>query len=637
MSLSTLLALASITLTAGPSQVGSNDVFQSIDARYSQGTIDAGTRQLYRVAAVRRPELLPPALRSLVGVPGAMPRRSVTPIFLEAMRWVRDNDAQGGELHQLLMPPDDLPHVIESITHPIRVSYTTPSQATLAQLSLQYAEISWDVLTQQYGFWEPSIEPGSVQYRIYIDSTNGSGAAYTAPYEENTDTPHMDYYSYIVVDPQFHSEWNISGTIAHEFTHACQSSMDILEPTAFWENTATYIQSRVFPDQLYFTVSIMYLFQEQPWRALDYMNTLNSDAYEYGGALFVWYLADTFAPTAPAQFVGEIWQESVQTTMANEPDYFDAIETVVAARGFERTMEEILLDFSEARFFVGSRDDGEHITNAYQFEDAEVVLAAQYSHMSLPLKDESVLEQRWPAAFGSNHVLVNLPVQYTDPIVVSFNGADETHWGVRVLLIEGGSGTEATELVLDAETGDGSVVVEPNGHRGLLLVVANYGAGDYDPDQYNMGRPWPTSEYLFSVEPVVPPASNLSLEPAEVERGQQDVALELHGTGFASGEAFNLEFTDPNVQIVSIDWILPTQVSFKVTVPLLTELGEKDLIVTNRDGQQTTATGILTIIENSSVKDGEKPGCSCRSGGATPLAGLPILLALLFLGLRRRR
>ena len=42
----------------------------------------------------------------------------------------------------------------------------------------------------------------------------------------------------------------------------------------------------------------------------------------------------------------------------NEPDYFDAIETVAAAYGADATdMASLYADFAEARYFVGGNDD----------------------------------------------------------------------------------------------------------------------------------------------------------------------------------------------------------------------------------------------------------------------------------------
>ncbi|MEN8163954.1 MAG: DUF6055 domain-containing protein, partial [Acidobacteriota bacterium] len=177
-------------------------------------------------------------------------------------------------------------------------------------------------------FYEPPIEDGAMMYRFRVEHAGGAGG-YTAPYDEVWSTPRTDCYTYIVVVPS-NDSFEVAGTVAHELNHATQAAMDCLEPVGIWENTATYIMGQVFPDASYFTIGTMPYYQSQPWRALDYMNQGASDYYEYGGGLFIWYLADTFAPAEGPAFAAEIWQNSVQDHWENEPDYYDGIEAAVA-------------------------------------------------------------------------------------------------------------------------------------------------------------------------------------------------------------------------------------------------------------------------------------------------------------------
>jgi MYXO-CTERM domain-containing protein len=421
--------------------------------------------------------------------------------------------------------------------------------------------------------------------------------------------------------------------------------MDVMEPTPFWENTASYIMSQVFPDQLFFTVGTMYLFQGQPWRALDYMNLQDSDAYEYGGGLFLWYLADTYAPADGPQLVAEIWQNCVQTQYYNEPDYFDAIAETVAARGVPDSMEKILVDFSEARFFVGTRDDGEHIYGADQFSGAEVALAAHHSASQLPALQESPPPAQAPASFGSNHVLVDLPADYPNPLTVRFDGDDDTRWAARVVLFGDGRPTQSKPMTLAPGTWDGSAVIQPTGDTGLLLLVVNLGDAGYDPDTFDSYSGWPVSSYTYDVEPILPPPTVLSLDPAVVERGQQGVFFKLYGTGFQAGGDFALVFDDPDLQLSSLDRVLLDEVSFRLTVPLGTALGPMDLTVHNRDGQQVFAPGILTVVEVGALDpdggpgsgDEPKGGCGCRAAVDPAAALTPLLVLLLGLAVRRRR
>ncbi|MFH2007103.1 MAG: DUF6055 domain-containing protein [bacterium] len=664
MRVSTIFVLIALTWPAGSPALGNpalsrpavgnpavgspaltkDDVLWEIDLRYRAGVIDERSRHLYRVALIKDPSVLPADLQVLAAQAIPAERRSLTYVFREAWRWVVLNGAQGGAIHELLLPPDDLANVLESTTWPIRVSYSSSGPAALAQRTLTAAEYSWSVQTQ-WGFYQPPIEPGADMYRFYITDASGAGG-YTAPYDENPATTITDCFTYIVIDPS-NGEWETDGTVAHEVNHSMQAAMDCTETIGFWENTATYIMGQVYPQQVYYTIGIMPYFQAQPWRALDYMNQNNSDLYEYGGGLFVWYLADTFAPNDGPWFVAEIWEASIGTNFYNnEPDYYDGIEAAVAARGGTETMEDILIDFSESRFFVGSWSDGAHINGAGQFWDAEVELTARHPSAALPVRDAQPPMERRPAPYGSNQILVDLNPSDQRPIQVRFDGEDDTRWAVRVVLFGSGQSTVSQALPLDETTWDGSVVVEPAGFTGLLLVVANQGDEGYDPD----ARAWPLAGYVYDVEPVVAPATLAALDPDTVERGQQGVVFRLTGSGFVLDAGFDLAFDDPTIEIGSIDSVTDTEVLFTATLPALTELGPKTILVTNGGGEQLSGVGFLTVVEQGSIgpdggpgDDNPKSGCGCGTGrggaGSGASVALPLLLGLLGLLLlvRRRR
>ncbi|MDY0000479.1 MAG: hypothetical protein RBU30_04205, partial [Polyangia bacterium] len=549
-------------------------VLGEIDALHRRGAIDDQTRLLYRVAALRRPELLPDELRDLpLGREGGR-LTSGTRVMVEAYQQVIRTGAFGGALHNLLQPPGDLPYVLDSATWPIRVSYRSPWSESLAHRTLQAAETSYEREIGEFGFYQPPTVDASGLYRIFVDDTGMGGGGYTAPFDYNPSTAWDDCFTYIVIDPT-NDEWSVDGVVAHEVNHAMQAAMDCLEVTTFWENTATYVMSQVFPDAWWYTVGTMSYFQSQPWRALDFMQYPYSDLYEYGGALFVYYLAETFSPTGypvvpKSVLLRKIWEASMQSTGFNEPDYYDAIETVLASDDVPTSMEELLMDFSEARYFVGSQDDGAHLPGASQLWDAELSLVAEHTSSALPVRGASPPSAKRPAPFGSNHVLVSFPSTYGHSLVVRFDGDDETRWGVR--LVRFGRGTTVSEaLDLAEETWDGSAVVETTGFTKLLLVIANLGDEAYDPDR----RSWPVASYSYDVSPVLPAPVIEGIIPDVVARGQQNLPVRLLGSGFATGPEFFLRFEDPNVQVVSLDYLSATEILFSITVPQRTELGAK--------------------------------------------------------------
>ena len=88
---------------------------------------------------------------------------------------------------------------------------------------------------------------------------------------------------------------------------------------------------------------------------------------EYGGGLFVWYLADTFAPQDRPQFVAQIWQNCVQNSLPNDPDYFDAHRYWgVALAGLGRPQEAAAHCQEALRIKPDYADSYNNMGNAFQ-------------------------------------------------------------------------------------------------------------------------------------------------------------------------------------------------------------------------------------------------------------------------------
>jgi len=473
-----------------PTATGSRPTaLQVIDQKYARGEIDARTRHLYRVATLKRPDRLPPALRRLITKQStqqttqrttqqATPQQTMIPwlsgthVGRAAWRWVQQNDAWHGELHRLLQPPPDKDFPLDSDILPLRVSYSEPYHSAIAAAVLEAAEYSWLTEVEDYGFRTPPIEPGTERYRIYIQDAGPTAAGYMMPYESNPATPWADCFSYIVIDP---ASGDLTGVVAHEVSHATQAAMDCDEITTFWENTSTYIMSQVYPSAWSYTLFTMAYFQAVPWRPLDYMLPSAAPYYEYGGALLLLYLTDTYAaPGEGGAMVAEIWTAAMQEADAdfNEPDYFDAIATVVGSRGGATDFDDIFVDFSEARYFVGNQDDGQHITDAHTYYDAEVTVGARHWASSLPVENGYLDENLWPEEYGVAYVTLDLGESYPYGLKIRFDGSDRTRWRVRLVRHGGGLDTTRTDLDLDPETFEGEVILPPGDHPKMLLIRA---------------------------------------------------------------------------------------------------------------------------------------------------------------------
>lgn len=614
-------------------------VLQVIDQQLGRGEIDLRTRHLYRVAALKRPSRLTPALRKLLHRRPAGPWRSGTHITRAAWRWVQDNNAWHGELHRLLQPPPDKQFVIDSDILPLRVSYSEPNHSGVAASVLASAEHSWLTEVDDYGFLAPPIEPGTERFRMYVEAAGAGTAGYLMPYDPNPATSWDDCFSYIVIDPS--SSGDLFGVVAHEMSHATQAAMDCGEISTFWENTSTYIMSQVYPDSWDYTLYTMAYFQQSPWRPLDHMAPGADPFYEYGGALLLLYLTDTYAaPGEGGPMVAEIWTATMQDANAdfNEPDYFDAIATVVGSRGGATDFDDIFMDFSEARYFVGDRDDGQHIRDAHTYYDAEVTLAARHWSSSLPVINGYVEEDKWPEEYGVAYVLLDLAGRYPYGLNIRFNGSDRTRWRVRLLRHGGGLETIRTDMELTPESFDGELTLAPSDHPKILLMAASLGPPGWEPESSSPRK----YLFLYDIEPVLPPISVSNLTPTPVEQGWMALPMELHGDGFVDGAGFAVTFDDPGLHVAAINTVDPTRIAFLLAVDRHTVVGPHDVVVTNRDGTQAKGLGLLTVVERGALTTPEedppaKKGCGCDVSGA-PGIGLPVFLALcwlLFLARRR--
>ncbi|MBW2523767.1 MAG: hypothetical protein JRI23_06310, partial [Deltaproteobacteria bacterium] len=381
-----LLWTTAITLgviTAAAPAAGS-ELLAAIEHAHRAGQIDRVERLAYRIAAVRAPATLPAWLRP-EGATALEPASvgSHTQVMVEAFQSLPTlSPAEELKLRNLLAPPPDLTYSVEATEpYPMRVSYGSPGLQAKAERVLQAAITSYELQVQDWGFWEPPIEDGLGSYRFYVMDAGGA-AGYTAPYLEVDTTDHYDSYTYIVIDPSL-GDVSLDATVAHEFNHACQTAMDVGELRSFMENTASYIEAKVFPSSAPLMAGMFPYFQNQPFRSIEYMRTYETDGYEYGGALWALFLTHHYGDDDP-RWLREVWEGSVQSSWHNEPDYFDALDELLASDGGVR---EAMHTFAEHRFFVGADDDGHHLPHAGNWHGAEVWRTATVDQTRLPIQD----------------------------------------------------------------------------------------------------------------------------------------------------------------------------------------------------------------------------------------------------------
>ncbi len=629
---------ALLLLVIAPAPVRANGSLRAIDDAYASGAITQGQRLLYRVTAVKAPHLLPVRFAgdTKSGQPSA---RSHFRVMLQAFRSLdRVEPAVRGQLRNLLLPPPDLTYSIDSTAlYPIRVSYALPAQAAQAQRVLEVAEIAYQTQVLDWGFWAPPIEPAAGLYRFYVEDAGGA-AGYTAPYLDVDVTPHSDAYTYIVIDPSLDDVY-LDTTVVHEFNHACQIAMDYNERVAFMENTASYVEAEIFPEGWMYTVATFPYFQSQPWRPLEYKAT-PSDIYEYGGALWVHFLATLYGNSDP-RWVRQIWEGSVQEGPLNEPDYFDVLDEMLQAHG---GLSEAVKTFSEYRYFIGNDDDGQHLPGAGQWWDSEVWKTATLSTLQLPVRDAKPADHSTrPKPNGCNYIVLDVDSALDWPLRFAFRGEHSLQWYVHVLQVAAGQTTRSTALTVDA-SGMGQLSLDVNALDEAVLVVCQLGGEGYDPDQ----QLWTDGEYFYSIEYDIPAPTVTGVTPDRVAQGAHGMSLSIHGTGFVLHPELTVSLSGERVAVTFEELVSAEELRVSVTVAPNAELGPRSITVTNPGGAAGVGPGLLTVVDPSELPDAGPdggtqpadpgPGCGCRSAGTAQSPWLLLLLVLgLWLELRRRR
>jgi MYXO-CTERM domain-containing protein len=600
-------------------------VFGQIDDAFVKGEIDEEHRVLYRVAALKAPHLLPARFRTVVSSGRPVDRCFTTVLVEAAQKLHKLSEPVRAQVSELLQPPTGFEYSIETAEpYPIRVFYNDASQQSMAELILDATITSYNTLVVDWGFWEPPIDPALGAYHIYIDETSMAGGAYTAPYEFVESTDHLDMFTYIVVDSS-NNDWSLPGTMAHELNHSCQAAMDVLEPTAFWENTATYIMSQVFPSSWQYTMYCFQFFQDHPYRPLEYM-VRPSNMFEYGGGLWVYFMQHLYGNEDPV-WIREVWEDSIQQLMVNEPDYFDVLDEKLAGEG---GFSEMVRTFAQYRYFASEDDDGQHLPNAIHWWDAAVTKEAVIRSADLPVENQRPSETTRPKPNGCNYIDVEMGgIQW--PVRFSFQGDTELEWHVEVMKITSGQPTEYARMELD-EQKQGEVEMIPGDAHKLVMVVCQLGGEHYDPD----GQSWPEGDYSYSIAGVAPAPTVLEVVPATVQRGQQDVPVTVQGAGFIDDEHLEVEISGEMVAINSVEFVSPEQLNLRLVVAGSAELGFRDVIVRNPGGSEDVGEGLLEITDESTSPDGgvdggtgSDPGGGCNCKAADRTGGLHVLFLML--------
>ena len=362
---------------------------------------------------------------------------------------------------------------LASSTYPILVHYRDDVELPMAKATLSTMEHSWQVETEDLGFWPPLPDEGQCgpddAFDVFLWRTYRAGGVEVSV--ENPATEWDDYFSYMNLDP-----WGPYGgellpvLVAHELSHGSQAAYDWWETPIFFEMTSQFVQTEVYPELSDYP-DYLFDFQHNPDWAFDY-NDDYATWYMYGSALYLFYLqAAVFE--GDGSFVAQIWDGSRNPAGDNEPDFEDALESMLQAQAGKSFLDSVV-QFGRWRYYTGFRDDGAHFPEGASLPDSAMVRLELSTHV--PTTTPMTLDfSPGPMLLGAHYVELYLDEGDPTDFTLAFTGDPAVRWAVQV--VPGLDQTSDGEL-LDLTTGTATLHFGTLGARTLIVLALPAGADD---------------------------------------------------------------------------------------------------------------------------------------------------------------
>ena len=363
------------------------------------------------------------------------------------------------------------PQKLESSEIPVTVHYSTRADEPVASDVMALLEVAWRVEVDELGFSPPIADDGNCgeddRYDVFV--WRGSEESYVEAILDVPETVHDDWITYMVVDPwgPFGGD-RLASTIAHELNHALVASDDWWESPLVFEMTATFMEEVVFPD------ANEYLFTLEDFQTRADWSVTRSDDwdtwYMYGASLYLQFLRKRYFD-GDASFAARMWRLSRSDPNENEPDYLDALETILAERN--ATVATSVVEFARWRWYTGTRDDGRHFGDGALFPpEATVPTSATIeagSELVLPVS---------PMHLGSVYLEVTRAQDAPTSMQLSMESvASDVDWVAQ--LVPGNDGSDGDPLDL----GSGFAVLDMSQSSRRTLILTPLASAGEDPDE----------------------------------------------------------------------------------------------------------------------------------------------------------
>lgn len=483
---------ASVAGTVAASQP---TALERIDRAFAEGRIDAPTRAIYGLYALKAPERLPADLRPAPGEPRP---RCATPIFHRA--WLERDafDAQQAADYAMFAARPSLPDSVPAAVNPVLVHYDSSvepfvSNPGLADQVAAWADTAWNMEIGGMGFQAPladdfngtTADNPDNQIDIYLQT--GLNYAYTAGEAEQPSTTYSDATAYAVIDPTLP---NLETYVAHEFNHTSQYSYDAHEADLIYEATAVFVEDKVY-DSVNDYVSFVADFQNHPERNLSYATY--DDSYMYGAGIWLRWLSDQYAGGS-ASIGPSIWLHSEQDDTTNSKSFFAALNQDVLPGLGLGSVEEMYQQFAGYRWLSGANSDG------WDAESANWQTVAPIQSFTLSNGSDGIVTPNAPQPLGVNYVEVDTTGGVSgDKLTFTLHGDPGVSWAVTKIEIPAAGGS-ATITPSAVDGGDGMVRVSSttvSDFSKVIFAVTNLGTAGQNPDALDPA----TSEHTGPVTP----------------------------------------------------------------------------------------------------------------------------------------
>jgi hypothetical protein len=413
--------------------------------------------------------------------------------------------------------------------------------------------------------------------------------------------------------------------VAPELNHAMQGAMDCLEPTSFWENSASYMMLAVYPGSIWYVRYFLESFQVAPhWSVSD--GNQNS-AYWYGGFIWPYFLISAYGDDwTDAIWLREVWERSMQSSnfSSNIPHYMTAIDDQLTEAG-DGDLVSAFHAFCRARFFLGEETSTHHsvLPHASQLEPIPTVAGSLV--VDFEPQEHTPPRANWPKPYGVNYYRLEVPSDYDRNTTLEVVTGNENPWHFQLVPFDGASEI----LEWDSAGTRTSFTWDPRPGKRYLFIVEHLGSGTFHPNSI----PGQGTEYTIFLRPTIGLPKVTSVSPGQVYDGTE-VFLSVYGQNFFDGRTVTV-FPDQGIEVLEVTGSTEVQLRVKLRIPRGTTLGTYGLTVTNADGGAARVDEAFEVVKNP-VAAPTEDGCSCSSRPGRPARLGWLLLPLMFFVLRRR-